>query len=57
MYLTMDDLADRYHCSKRTIDRWTRLSNNPFPRPKIRQLGVSSLWHEQDVIAWENSIP
>lgn len=55
-YLNMTDLTIRYKCSKRTIYRWMSLEKNPFPKPKIEQTGVSSLWLETDIDAWDGSM-
>ncbi len=54
-FLTVADLAARYQCSKRTIYRWLRLEEKPFPKPRIEQAGISSLWAASDVLKWENS--
>ncbi len=55
-YWNLKDLTERFKCSKRTIYRWLKLPQNPFPKPKIEQLGVSSLWSVEDVLAWESSM-
>lgn len=56
VYWNIKELTERFKCSKRTIYRWMSLEDNPFPRPKIDQKGVSCLWSIVDVVAWENSM-
>ncbi len=54
-FFKIDDLCERYKKSKRTIYRWMKLDERPFPAPKIRQKGTTCLWDPEDVIAWEDS--
>jgi predicted DNA-binding transcriptional regulator AlpA len=42
----------RYQVSKRTIYRWMKLENNPFPQPKINQAGTTCLWDPDEIEAW-----
>lgn len=56
VYWDINDLLIRFKKSKNTIWRWMKLAENPFPRPKIEQRGISCLWATADVIAWENSM-
>jgi predicted DNA-binding transcriptional regulator AlpA len=53
-YWNIDDLTARFKCSKRTLYRWMALELNPMPKPKIEQIGVSSLWLIDDIIQWED---
>jgi len=53
-FLTISDLTHRYQVSKRTIYRWMKLENNPFPQPKINQAGTTCLWDPNEIEAWES---
>ena len=55
-YWRITDLTERFQCSKRTIYRWTALPENPLPKPRIEQRGISCLWAVEDVLAWEDSM-
>ena len=52
-FFRVEDLANRYSCTKRSVYRWMKLKTNPFPSPKINREGVSPLWAIEDVLAWE----
>ena len=56
-YWSTKDLCERYRCCGRTIARWTKRKNNPFPKPRIVQNGASNLWAIDDVEQWENPEP
>ncbi len=55
-YWDTKDMCDRFKVSDRTLFRWMRLNENPLPKPKIEQRGVSRLWSIDDVVEWENGM-
>jgi predicted DNA-binding transcriptional regulator AlpA len=52
-YTTAPELAARFHCHKRTIDRWVKDPAYNFPAPIISGKGATCLWRISDVTAWE----
>jgi hypothetical protein len=53
-YLLVEDVAERLHCSTRTVHERTRLSEIPHRRlPGSRRC----LFLEVDLAAWENGAP
>ena len=52
-YMTTKQLKERYHCSSRTIYRWSARDELPFPQPRIRAVGSYNLWAIDDVEEWE----
>jgi len=53
-FVNVNELAERYNRTRQTIYKWMKLDVNPFPKPKINQTGISSLWSTSDVLSWEN---
>ncbi len=53
-YWSTKDLRERYRCSSRTIFRWIKREDNPFPPPRIVQNGAFNLWAIDDIEAWES---
>ena len=52
-FFRADDLAARYGCTKRSIYRWMKLAEKPFPAPRINREGITPLWAVADVVGWE----
>ncbi|HIM21305.1 MAG TPA: hypothetical protein EYM28_11980 [Rhodospirillales bacterium] len=55
-YWSTKDLCERFRCCSRTLHRWQKRDNNPFPRPRFAHCGSSNLWAVDDVIAWEEKV-
>lgn len=55
-YYSTKDLTARFRCSSRTIHRWMKRENNPFPNPRITGSGSQNLWAIDDVEIWEKEI-
>ncbi|CAD6879723.1 hypothetical protein [Methylomonas albis] len=54
IFFKIDDLYERYKKPKRTIYRWMKVDECPFPAQKIRQKGTTCLCDPEDVV-WEES--
>jgi predicted DNA-binding transcriptional regulator AlpA len=54
-YWNTKHLAERYSCSTRTIFRWMKKEECPFPQPRLLAAGSPNLWAIDDVESWELS--
>ncbi|WP_223428857.1 helix-turn-helix transcriptional regulator [Tateyamaria pelophila] len=52
MFLTVDQVADRYNCSKFSIWRWVREGRQGFPSPISLSPGCTR-WRLSDLERWE----
>ncbi|RUM56309.1 MAG: hypothetical protein DSY85_03160 [Marinomonas sp.] len=55
-YFTSVELAKRFNCSVRTLDRWQKREENPMPQPTFRPSGVHNLWADQAIYEWEEKM-
>ena len=55
MYLTMNEVKERYRISRGTVYRWMKSNHYPIPMPKPRIGGSAgnNRWLESDLDAWE----
>lgn len=54
LYLSVEQVSDRYNVSKDTIWRWRR--EGDFPKP-IKLGGKTSRWRLSEIEAWESQCP
>ncbi len=52
-YWSTKDLSERYRRSSRTIFRWMKLEDKPFPPPRLKFGSGPNLWLIEDVENWE----
>lgn len=53
LYLTVDQVAERFGVSKDTIWRWKR--QDEFPRP-VKLGGTTTRWRLSDIEEWEGQL-
>lgn len=54
-YWSMRQVRQRFDCSARTIYRWMKLEDSPFPQPVHRRPDSHNLWVIEVVRAWEEA--
>ncbi len=55
MYMTTQQVAERYSCSRKTVYRWTKRPINPFPEPRLKHRGSADRWALEDILMYEQN--